>query len=64
MDIVRDFDNISKIYDAIESKHTELRCIYVEKSVILYVGKRESCLKEIWVGILERRSFVTHFIGF
>jgi len=52
-----------KIYDAMDAKHTELRCRYVKKSSILYAEKRENYLKEICARLLERRPFVTHFNG-
>ena len=64
LDIVGNYENISKRYEAIEAKYTKLRRRYAEKTARLYAGKRESYLKKIWVGILGRRPFVTHFTGF
>lgn len=63
LDIVGNFENVTKIYDAMDAKHPELRRRYAEKSARPYAEKREQYLKEMWAGLLERRPFVTHFTG-
>jgi hypothetical protein len=42
LDIVGNFENITKIYDAMEAKHPELRRRYAEKSARLYAEEARS----------------------